>query len=55
MILQSTRPPVLETEMEVFDKNVITPIDRFYVEWHPGTVPTAEEVAKGPPPQPAKK
>src|SRR6185437_12617403 len=28
MILQSTRPPALETEMEVFDKNVITPNDR---------------------------
>ncbi|HEX4504120.1 MAG TPA: molybdopterin-dependent oxidoreductase [Alphaproteobacteria bacterium] len=41
MILQSTRPPVLETEMEVFDKTVITPNDRFYVEWHAGTVPTA--------------
>jgi DMSO/TMAO reductase YedYZ molybdopterin-dependent catalytic subunit len=41
MILQSTRPPVLETEMEVFDKSVITPNDRFYVEWHSGTVPTA--------------
>jgi hypothetical protein len=41
MILQSTRPPVLETEMEVFDKNVITPNDRFYVEWHSGTVPAA--------------
>ena len=41
MILQSTRPPVLETEMQVFDKNVITPNDRFYVEWHSGTVPTA--------------
>lgn len=41
MILQSTRPPVLETEMEVFDKNVVTPNDRFYVEWHSGTVPTA--------------
>jgi len=41
MILQSTRPPVLETEMEVFDKNLITPNDRFYVEWRPGTVPTA--------------
>ena len=40
MILQSTRPPVLETEMEVFDKAVITPNDRFYVEWHPGLIPS---------------
>jgi DMSO/TMAO reductase YedYZ molybdopterin-dependent catalytic subunit len=40
MILQSTRPPVLETEMAVFDKSVITPNDRFYVEWLPGFVPS---------------
>jgi DMSO/TMAO reductase YedYZ molybdopterin-dependent catalytic subunit len=40
MILQSTRPPVLETEMEVFDKAVITPNDRFYVEWRPGLIPS---------------
>jgi len=40
MILQSTRPPVLETEMEVFDKAVITPNDRFYVEWLPGLIPS---------------
>ena len=40
MILQSTRPPVLETEMAVFDKAVITPNDRFYVEWRPGLIPS---------------
>ncbi len=40
MILQSTRPPVLETEMEVFDKAVITPNARFYVEWLPGFIPS---------------
>ena len=40
MILQSTRPPVLETEMAVFDKSVITPNDRFYVEWRPGLIPS---------------
>ena len=45
MILQSTRPPVLETEMEVFDKNVITPTDRFYVEWHPGLIPSPIDIA----------
>jgi DMSO/TMAO reductase YedYZ molybdopterin-dependent catalytic subunit len=45
MILQSTRPPVLETEMEVFDKAVITPNSRFYVEWHPGLIPSPINVA----------
>jgi DMSO/TMAO reductase YedYZ molybdopterin-dependent catalytic subunit len=45
MILQSTRPPVLETEMEVFDKAVITPNSRFYVEWLPGFVPSPINIA----------
>jgi DMSO/TMAO reductase YedYZ molybdopterin-dependent catalytic subunit len=45
MILQSTRPPVLETEMEVFDKAVITPNSRFYVEWHPGLIASPINVA----------
>jgi DMSO/TMAO reductase YedYZ molybdopterin-dependent catalytic subunit len=40
MVLQSTRPPVLETPFEVFDKNVITPNNRFYVNWHTGVIPT---------------
>src|SRR6202034_2890551 len=40
MILQSPRPPVLETEMAVFDKAVITPNDRFYVAWRPGLIPS---------------
>jgi len=42
LILQRTRPPLLETPLEVFDQSVFTPNDRFYVRWHwaeiPGTV-----------------
>jgi DMSO/TMAO reductase YedYZ molybdopterin-dependent catalytic subunit len=34
MILQRTRPPLLETPMEVFDRGVFTPNDQFYVRWH---------------------
>jgi hypothetical protein len=34
MILQRTRPPLLETPFEVFDKGVFTPNDQFYVRWH---------------------
>jgi hypothetical protein len=34
MILQRTRPPLLETPFEVFDQGVFTPNDRFYVRWH---------------------
>jgi hypothetical protein len=33
MILQRTRPPLLETPFEVFDQGVLTPSDRFYVRW----------------------
>jgi DMSO/TMAO reductase YedYZ molybdopterin-dependent catalytic subunit len=39
MILQSTRPPLLETPFEVFDKDVITPNDQFYVRWHWSDIP----------------
>ncbi len=45
MILQSTRPPVLETQFEVFDKNILTPNDRFYVDWHPAVIPTSIDTA----------
>lgn len=40
MVLQSVRPPILETPFEVFDKGYITPNDRFYVAWHSGAIPT---------------
>src|SRR3979490_912277 len=41
MILQRTRPPLLETPFEVFDQGVFTPNDRFYVRWHLANIPTA--------------
>src|SRR5690348_827 len=34
MILQRTRPALLETPFEVFDKGVFTPNDQFFVRWH---------------------
>jgi DMSO/TMAO reductase YedYZ molybdopterin-dependent catalytic subunit len=40
MILQRTRPPLLETPFEVFDQGVFTPNDRFYVRWHWADLPT---------------
>jgi DMSO/TMAO reductase YedYZ molybdopterin-dependent catalytic subunit len=40
MILQRTRPPLLETPFEVFDKGVFTPNDQFYVRWHWALIPT---------------
>lgn len=39
MVLQRTRPPMLETPFEVFDRGVFTPNDRFYVRWHLAQIP----------------
>jgi DMSO/TMAO reductase YedYZ molybdopterin-dependent catalytic subunit len=44
MILQRTRPPLLETPWDVFDKGVFTPNDQFYVRWHWAVIPTAVDV-----------
>jgi DMSO/TMAO reductase YedYZ molybdopterin-dependent catalytic subunit len=41
MILQRTRPPLLETPFKVFDRGVFTPNDRFYVRWHLPNIPTS--------------
>src|SRR5258708_16789932 len=40
MILQRTRPPLLQTPFEVFAKAVFTPNDQFYVRWHCAMIPT---------------
>jgi DMSO/TMAO reductase YedYZ molybdopterin-dependent catalytic subunit len=45
MILQRTRPPLLETPMEVFDRDVFTPNDQFYVRWHWAVIPTSVDAA----------
>ena len=39
LILQRTRPPLLETPFEVFDQSVFTPNDRFFVRWHWAVIP----------------
>ena len=44
MILQRTRPPLLETPWDVFDKGVFTPNDQFYVRWHWAGIPTDIDV-----------
>src|SRR5271168_5633991 len=46
MILQRSRPPLLETPFDVFDKGVFTPNDRFYVRWHWAVIPTEVDVDK---------
>jgi DMSO/TMAO reductase YedYZ molybdopterin-dependent catalytic subunit len=45
MILQRTRPPLLETPFDVFDQAVLTPSDRFYVRWHLANIPTSIDPA----------
>jgi len=44
MILQRTRPPLLETPIEVFDRGVFTPNDQFFVRWHWAIIPTQVDV-----------
>jgi DMSO/TMAO reductase YedYZ molybdopterin-dependent catalytic subunit len=44
MILQRSRPPLLETPFEVFDQGVFTPNDQFYVRWHWAVIPTEIEI-----------
>ena len=46
MILQRTRPPLLETPFEVFDKGVFTPNDQFFVRWHWAVIPEQIDLAK---------
>ncbi len=44
MILQRTRPPLLETPWSVFDHGVFTPNDQFYVRWHWAMIPAEVKV-----------
>jgi len=44
MILQRVRPPLLETPMDVFNRDVFTPNDQFFVRWHWADIPTAIDV-----------
>lgn len=44
MILQRMRPPLLETPLTVFDGDVFTPNDRFFVRWHWADIPTTVDV-----------
>jgi DMSO/TMAO reductase YedYZ molybdopterin-dependent catalytic subunit len=45
MILQRTRPPLLETPFEVFDRGIFTPNDQFFVRWHWAVIPENVDVA----------
>src|SRR5271166_4461698 len=45
MVLQRTRPPLLETPFEVFNRGVFTPNDHFFVRWHWAVIPENVDVA----------
>ncbi len=45
VIVQRTRPPLIETPFDVFDQGVFTPNDRFYVRWHLANIPTSIDPA----------
>jgi DMSO/TMAO reductase YedYZ molybdopterin-dependent catalytic subunit len=45
LILQRTRPPLLETPFSVFDRSLLTPNELFYVRWHWADIPTQVDVA----------
>jgi DMSO/TMAO reductase YedYZ molybdopterin-dependent catalytic subunit len=40
MVLQRSRPPMLETPFADFDRGVFTPNDKFFVRWHWSDIPT---------------
>ena len=40
MVLQRSRPPLLETPFTDFDGQVFTPNDKFFVRWHWSVIPT---------------
>src|SRR5882757_1072432 len=44
MILQRTRPPLLETPFEVFDRGLFTPNDQFFVRWHWAVIPQEVDI-----------
>ena len=41
MIVQASRPPILETPFSVFDGGELTPNDAFFVRWHEAGIPTS--------------
>jgi DMSO/TMAO reductase YedYZ molybdopterin-dependent catalytic subunit len=45
LIVQSNRPPILETPFHVFDGSELTPNDAFYVRWHLAGIPTSVDGA----------
>src|SRR6516165_6188314 len=46
MIVQRTRPPLLETPWDIYDRSVFTPNDQFFVRWHWAVIPEHVDVTE---------
>lgn len=46
LIVRRVRPPLLETPMSVFERDVFTPNDHFFVRWHWADIPTAVDARR---------
>ena len=44
LMVMTTRPPQLETPFSLFDNNVFTPNDAFFVRWHLASIPTTVDL-----------
>ncbi len=44
LMVMTTRPPQLETPFSLFDEQVFTPNDAFFVRWHLAGIPTAVDL-----------
>ncbi len=44
LMVMTTRPPQLETPFHIFNENIFTPNDAFFVRWHLANIPTSVDV-----------
>ena len=44
LMVMTTRPPQLETPFPIFDENIFTPNDAFFVRWHLANIPTTVDL-----------
>jgi len=44
LMVMTTRPPQLETPFSVFNENIFTPNDAFFVRWHLANIPTTVDL-----------
>jgi len=44
LMVMTTRPPQLETPFPIFDENIFTPNDAFFVRWHLAGIPTTVDL-----------